>query len=508
MINNKQRFSQRLISMMYNVKNFLVRVVNIRIGKATLLYFFINIFVLLISMILFYNIRSKNEQFYLTLFIVISVALCSLIIFTIGKILFLILNKQLKKKERQNVASIFIIGFTAAIFVIIMLFDVAFKITMHDEFAVEVMEKIWLNLFIPFLIAPVLFYKYTKYKERNDNQVLFIKNFRIKKVENTDKNAIIIHNFNTISICDAYIYQNIDGKNNLIACKCFEPNQAIECELDERAKEISILLSDDSGDFKVGRKNILKLDFLEGFDYNRGSVNELELEELMNYPLFRRKISAKAIIFDIKSTLINQNFAYEAQWVKTIAELQQKQQAEGENAGKPIKNLTVTDIKDTLRKYSYLENDEQISAMMNELGIEKLGEYNYKKEKKFRGISSTLSELYRDNKIIICAIAYGDKSGIERFKKSYLASLFRGRIFEADISIEAMKNALNAIAIDPEDCVMIGDSVVNDMIPAKNLGMQTIRVKQGLNAEVESEDNVADREIDKIKNIRFEINFN
>lgn len=507
MINNKQNFSQRLISMMYNVKNYLVRLVNIRIGKATLLYFFINIFVLLISMILLYNIRSKNEQFYIILFIVISVALFSLLFFTIGKILFLILNKQLNKKERQNMATILIIGFTVAIFVIIMLFDVAFKMTMHNEFAVEVMEKIWLNLIIPFLIAPFLFYKYTKYKERNDNQVLFIKNFRIKKVNNMGKNAIVIQNFNTISICDAYIYQKVDDKNTFVCCKCFEPNQAIECELDEQAKEISILLSDDSSSIKAGRINTFKLNFLEGFDYNSGSVKELELEELMDYPLFRRKISAKAIIFDIKSTLINQKFAYEAQWVKTIAELQQKQQAEGENVGKPIKNLTVTDIKDTLRKYSYLESDEQISAMTNELGIEKLGEYNYKKEKKFRGISSTLSELYKDNKIIICAIAYGDMNGIDQFEKSYLASLFRGRIFKAESSTKAMEKALNAIAIDPEDCVMIGDSVVNDIIPAKTLGMQTIRVKQGLNAEVVSEDNVADREIDKIKNIRFEINF-
>lgn len=507
MINNKQRFSQRLISMMYNVKNFLTRVINVRIGKATLLYFFVNIFVLLISMILLYNIRSKNEQFYTILFIVFSVSLFSLLLFTIGKVIFIILYTQLNKKERQNMSTILIIAFTVAIFVIIMFFDLAFKMTMHYEFAVEAMEKIWLNLFIPFLIAPILFYKYTKYKERNDNQVLFIKNFRIMKVNNTEKNAIVIQNFNTISICDAHIYQKVDDKNKFICCKCFEPNQAIECELDDQAKEVSILLSDDSGDFKVGRKNIFKLDFLEGFDYNSGSVRELELEELMNYPLFRRNISAKAILFDIKSTLINQKFAYEAQWAKTIAELQQKQQAEGENTENPIKSITVTDIRETLRKYSNLESDEQINAMTKELGIKNLGEYNYKKEKKFRGISSTLSELYRDNKIIICAIAYGDKSGIERFKKSYLASLFRGRIFEADTSVEAMKDALKAISIDPEDCVMIGDSVVNDMIPAKNLGMQTIRVKQGLNAEVVSEDNVADREIDKIKNIRYEINF-
>lgn len=97
--------------------------------------------------------------------------------------------------------------------------------------------------------------------------------------------------------------------------------------------------------------------------------------------------------------------------------MQSKQELKVENTGKPIKSITVTDIRETLRKYSNLESDKQINAMTNELGIEKLGEYNYKKEKKFRGISSTLSELYRDNKIIICAIAYGDKSGIERFKK-------------------------------------------------------------------------------------------
>lgn len=193
--------------------------------------------------------------------------------------------------------------------------------------------------------------------------------------------------------------------------------------------------------------------------------------------------------------------------MKTIAELQQKQQAEGENTGKPIKNLTVTDIRETLLKYSNLESNEQIDAMTKDLGIKKLGEYNYKKEKKFRGISSTLSELYKDNKIIICAIAYGDMNGLEKFEKSYLASLFRGRIFKAESSTKAMEKALKSIEVDPEDCVMVGDSIANDIVPAKNLGMQTIRVKQGLNANVTNDESVADREIDNIKNIRFEINF-
>lgn len=504
MINNKQNFSQRLISMMYNVKNFLIKLINVYIGKGTLIYLFINILIFLISTFLFANIRSNNESFYYAMLAIGLISSLLLMFFVVGRIVMPIMTFTMNKREKNWVTYVCISIY--AITAIVLTLCVSIFIV-NNEMVKKVFEIMSLNIVIPFVVAPFLFYKYTKYKERNDNQVLFIKNFRIKKVNNIGKNAIVIQNFNTISICDAYIYQKVDDKNTFVCCKCFEPNQAIECELDEQAKEISILLSDDSSSIKAGRINTFKLNFLEGFDYNSGSVKELELEELMDYPLFRRKISAKAIIFDIKSTLINQKFAYEAQWVKTIAELQQKQQAEGENAGKPIKNLTVTDIKDTLRKYSYLESDEQISAMTNELGIEKLGEYNYKKEKKFRGISSTLSELYKDNKIIICAIAYGDMNGIDQFEKSYLASLFRGRIFKAESSTKAMEKALNAIAIDPEDCVMIGDSVVNDIIPAKTLGMQTIRVKQGLNAEVVSEDNVADREIDKIKNIRFEINF-
>lgn len=504
MINNKQNFSQRLISMMYNVKNFLIKLINVYIGKGTLIFLIINISVILFSFNITKYAINNGKTYTIVVFGIYLVSSLMLIFFIPGKIVTLLMTIPLMKKEKK-LSKIAFIMFYVVFFVIFILWMILF--IMDNETLNNLIEKMSLEIIIPFVISPFLIYNITTYSEQKKNKILYSKNFRIKKVNNMGKNAIVIQNFNTISICDAYIYQKVDDKNTFVCCKCFEPNQAIECELDEQAKEISILLSDDSSSIKAGRINTFKLNFLEGFDYNSGSVKELELEELMNYPIFRRNISAKAIIFDIKSTLINQKFAYEAQWVKTIAELQQKQQAEGENAGKPIKNLTVTDIKDTLRKYSYLESDEQISAMTNELGIEKLGEYNYKKEKKFRGISSTLSELYKDNKIIICAIAYGDMNGIDQFEKSYLASLFRGRIFKAESSTKAMEKALKSIKVDPEDCVMVGDSIANDIVPAKNLGMQTIRVKQGLNAEVVSEDNVADREIDKIKNIRFEINF-
>lgn len=64
MINNKQRFSQRLISMMYNVKNFLTKLINVFIGKGTLIYLSIIILIFSISIFLYANIRSNNESFY------------------------------------------------------------------------------------------------------------------------------------------------------------------------------------------------------------------------------------------------------------------------------------------------------------------------------------------------------------------------------------------------------------------------------------------------------------
>lgn len=501
---SKQNFSQRSISTMYNVKNFLAKIINVHIGKGTLIYLFVNILTIFITISL--NNINMSKKMALANDIIMITSSFALAFFIIGRIYYQCVKNVLMKKDRNKAFFVLVMAFAVVILVILQLLQIVYFVMTKNELALKALEIIWLSIVVPIFIA-ILVYQYTKYKERNANQILFIKNFRIKKLEYTDKNAIVIQNFNTISICDAYIYQKVDGKNKFVCCKCFEPNQAIECEFDENAKEITILLSDDSGDFKVGRKNTFKLDFLEKFDYNNGRVNELEHEELMNYPLFGRRISAKAIIFDIKSTLINQKFAYEAQWANTIAELQSMQIEAGENIRNPIKNLTVTDIKDSLTKNGNMESDEQISAMMDELGIDKLGEYNYKKEKAYRGINSFLNELYKDNKIIICAIAYGDKSGIEKFEKSYLASLFRGRIFKAETSKEAMEIALKSIAVNPEECVMVGDSIINDIVPAKNLGMQTIRVKQGLNEGVASTESVADKEIDNIKKVRFEINF-
>ena len=47
-------------------------------------------------------------------------------------------------------------------------------------------------------------------------------------------------------------------------------------------------------------------------------------------------------------------------------------------------------------------------------------------------------------------------------------------------SEEIFNIALSKINSKPQECIMIGDRLDNDIIPASNLGMKTIWIRQGL----------------------------
>lgn len=100
MINNKQRFSQRLISMMYNVKNFLTKLINVYIGKGTLIYLSIIILIFSISIFLYANIRSKNESFYYATLAIGLISSLLLMFFVVGRIVMPIMTFTMKKREK------------------------------------------------------------------------------------------------------------------------------------------------------------------------------------------------------------------------------------------------------------------------------------------------------------------------------------------------------------------------------------------------------------------------
>jgi putative hydrolase of the HAD superfamily len=61
--------------------------------------------------------------------------------------------------------------------------------------------------------------------------------------------------------------------------------------------------------------------------------------------------------------------------------------------------------------------------------------------------------------------------------------------------------ALEKMNVSAQQVVMIGDRVDHDMVPAKALGMKTIRIKRGRYASVESDPQVIDYEFEKLTDI-------
>ena len=63
--------------------------------------------------------------------------------------------------------------------------------------------------------------------------------------------------------------------------------------------------------------------------------------------------------------------------------------------------------------------------------------------------------------------------------------------------------ALERSCCKPENAVMIGDRIDNDIVPAKQLGMKTIWVKQGLGSlwNITDESEKADMEINNLSDV-------
>lgn len=93
-----------------------------------------------------------------------------------------------------------------------------------------------------------------------------------------------------------------------------------------------------------------------------------------------------------------------------------------------------------------------------------------------------------------------EKFGIRKYIDLVIASAEEGvskpdkRIFEI---------ALERSNCKPENAVMIGDRIDNDIVPAKQLGMKTIWVKQGFGSlwNITDEKEKADMEVNNLSDI-------
>lgn len=172
----------------------------------------------------------------------------------------------------------------------------------------------------------------------------------------------------------------------------------------------------------------------------------------------------KWLFFDVGSTLVDESMAYENR-MRSMAK---------------AANVTYEYVYETAMKF-YRQNKKGDLETMRLLDVE-IPEWRFEDEILYRDAEECLKRLCGKYKIgVIANQAVGtekrlEKMGIRKYIDLVIASAEEGvakpdkRIFEI---------ALSRADCKPEQSVMIGDRIDNDIVPAKMLGMHTIWIKQG-----------------------------
>lgn len=174
----------------------------------------------------------------------------------------------------------------------------------------------------------------------------------------------------------------------------------------------------------------------------------------------------KWLFFDLGATLVNEDEAHKQRIIETVEN----------NTG-----VTYDDLYNEMIKASALFLQPYPTAVKS-LAIGNTAVYPKKFETLYEDAYDVLKVLHNKYKIGIIAnqLAGSEERikhwGIDRFIDAVFASAELG-ISKPDIGI--FEHALNTTCACPQESVMIGDRLDNDILPAKSLGMKTIWIKQG-----------------------------
>lgn len=212
------------------------------------------------------------------------------------------------------------------------------------------------------------------------------------------------------------------------------------------------------------------------------------LEEARQRGFLPKKDEIKWLFFDVGSTLIDESRVYEDR-MKKIAELS---------------GITPQQIYEHAISL-YRRNKKGDLEISKQLGIE-LPKWESQYERLYTDTKDCLKKLSRIYKIgVIANQSLGtserlENLGVRKYIDLIIASAEEGvskpdrRIFEI---------ALERSCCKPENAVMIGDRIDNDIVPAKQLGMKTIWIKQGFGSlwTVMDESEKADIEVNNLFDI-------
>lgn len=178
----------------------------------------------------------------------------------------------------------------------------------------------------------------------------------------------------------------------------------------------------------------------------------------------------KFIFFDIGYTLVNEDKV----WIERCRE-----QAETRQAW----DLGIT--ADTLMqdvKTASIQFKSQWKSVIAKYGFTQSAKYKSKLETLYGDTCLVLEKLSKQFRLGIIANQSGDLS--ERLRSWQIDKYFTTVVSSADYGISKPDERLFTIALEKSNCpansaVMVGDRLDNDILPAKKLGFQTVRIKQG-----------------------------
>lgn len=172
----------------------------------------------------------------------------------------------------------------------------------------------------------------------------------------------------------------------------------------------------------------------------------------------------KWVFFDIGSTLIDENIAYRKRIERTIVGT----------------NVTYDDFYNKMVEISKY-NQSGYNKALEAYGL-KMAPWNSEDEYVYPEAEEVLRELSKRYRVgIIANQNLGseerlEKLGLLRYIDLVIASAEEG-VAKPDLRI--FQIALDRANCKPEEAIMVGDRIDNDIVPANKIGMKTVWIKQG-----------------------------
>lgn len=202
----------------------------------------------------------------------------------------------------------------------------------------------------------------------------------------------------------------------------------------------------------------------------------------------------KCIFFDIGYTLINEDDV----WQQRCLEQSQMEEAK-------LLSLSPEQIYDEIIKAS-LEYKPQYRTVINKFGFTNPAPYRHNLEKLYDNADLILKTLA--NKYKLGIIANQTDGLTDRLHElgilknfSFIISSWDYQIMKPDIKL--FEIAVKKSGYNVSEIVMVGDRLDNDILPAKQIGMRTIWIKQGFGGmqNPKSDEYIPDIEISQLNDL-------